>query len=90
MYAITPLGIGKKVGARSIRPDWELTDNETFTVDEWNDTMVLAEDGKSLRQGTPEELAEPETKSETLKLAELLRDKNVITQQDIDNADIKI
>ena len=57
MYALTPKGIGKKVGARSIRPDWGLAEGETFTVEDFNADMVLAEDGVSLREPTVEELA---------------------------------
>ena len=57
MYAITPKGIGKKVGARAIRPDWGLAEGETFTVEDFNADMVLAEDGISLREPTVEELA---------------------------------
>jgi hypothetical protein len=56
MYAITSKGIGKKVGARSILPDWDLAEGETFTVEEFNEDLVLAEDGVSLREPTAEEL----------------------------------
>ena len=64
MFAITPRGIGKKVGARAIRPDWDLVEGETFTVEDFNEDMVLAEDGISLRQGTDTELNPPPTYSE--------------------------
>lgn len=56
MFAITPNGIGKKVGARRIKPNWDLAEGETFTVEDFNEDLVLAEDGVSLRQGTYEEL----------------------------------
>ena len=59
MFAITPKGIGKKVGARSINPDWDLAAGETFTVEDFNADMVLAEDSVSIRQGTELELADP-------------------------------
>lgn len=64
MHAITPKGIGKKVGARAIRPDWGLAEGETFTVEDFNEGLVLAEDGISLRQGTDIELNPPPTYSE--------------------------
>ena len=57
MYAITPKGIGKKVGARAIRNTWELAEGETFKAEDFNADMVLAEDGISLREPTAEELA---------------------------------
>ena len=61
MYAITPKGIGKKVGARAIKPEWELVEGETFKAEDFNADMVLAEDGISLRQGTELELNPPPT-----------------------------
>lgn len=68
MYAITPNGVGKKVGARAIRPDWPLLKEETFTVDECKSTDVLAEDEVSLRTGAEEELNPPDTRTDTQKL----------------------
>ena len=59
MHAITPKGIGKPVGMRSIQPGWALGADETFTVNEWTEEMVLAEDGVSLRlRNSGEMLAE--------------------------------
>lgn len=55
MYAITPRGIGKSVGARSVRSDWPMTNGETFTVVEWNQDMVLNDDEISLRLRTDDE-----------------------------------
>lgn len=57
MYAITPNGIGEPVGARQIRPGASLISGETFTVDTWEPSMVLAEDGVSLRYPTPAEIS---------------------------------
>lgn len=54
-YAITPMGIGESVGARSIREGWNLTESEKFTVDYWNGDMVLSDDESSLRYRTDEE-----------------------------------
>ena len=59
MYAITPRGVGKKVGARAIEDEWPLEPGETFKSDAWAPNMVLAEDGQSLRPGTEAELAPP-------------------------------
>jgi hypothetical protein len=58
MWAITPNGTGKPVGARSIQEGWELAEGETFTVaeDAFRPGMVLAENGTSLREATPEDL----------------------------------
>jgi hypothetical protein len=56
MFAITPKGIGKQVGFRSIKPEWHLVEGETFTVDILPDNPVLAEDGKSLRSKTDAEM----------------------------------
>lgn len=53
MYAITPSGVGRPVGARAIEPGWPLADGETFAVDDWYEDLVLAEDGKSLRAARP-------------------------------------
>lgn len=52
MYAIKPYGVGKKVGARSVRPEWDLEEGETFKVDVFNKNMVLADDQVSLRAET--------------------------------------
>jgi len=60
MFAITPKGIGKKVGMRQVRPDFKLT-SEEFIVEDWNRDMVLNEDGVSLRKGTVIELDPPPT-----------------------------
>ena len=57
MYAITPHGIGKKVGARAIEPGWDLLVGEAFTIETFTIGLVLAEDGISLRQPTARELA---------------------------------
>lgn len=59
MHAITPLCIGKRVGARAIRPEWDLADGETFKTESWTPDSVLAEDGQSLRKGTLKELEKP-------------------------------
>lgn len=59
MWAIKPKGVGKRVGARRIKPNWSLTDSETFKVNEFDESLVLAEDGVSLRPGTVQELAPP-------------------------------
>ena len=69
MYAITPKGIGKPVGMRSIQPDWALVDGETFTVDDWTEDMVLAEDGVSLRLPTS---AEDLTEAKASRITEIL------------------
>ncbi len=68
MYAITPNGVGKKVGARATRSSWPLLDGETFTVDKCEKTDVLAKDGKSLRKGTEAELNPPDTRTNAQKL----------------------
>jgi len=57
VWAISPNGIGERVGARRVNPGWELNQNETFVVDEYFPTMVLDSDGLSLRYPTPSELA---------------------------------
>lgn len=56
MYAITPNGIGKKVGMRLIRTGWPLVAGEKFSVDEWNEDFVLSEDGASLRERSDNEV----------------------------------
>ena len=66
MYAIEPIEIGKPVGARAIQPEWELVEGETFKVEEWNESLVLAEDEVSLRSLTEEETAANE-EEESLK-----------------------
>lgn len=58
MYAITAKGIGRPVGARKIKPDWQLADGETFTVEQYSSGMVLAEDERSLRLPNEAELVE--------------------------------
>ena len=57
MWAITPNGIGKPVGARRINPDWDLGEGETFKVEDWSEDLVLADDGVSLRAKTADEAA---------------------------------
>lgn len=52
LYAITPHGVGKAVGARAISPDMPLELGETFTATTFTRDMVLAEDGVSLRLPT--------------------------------------
>lgn len=62
MFAITPNGIGKRVGMRRVRESWigsgdpsmDLAPNE-FVLDFFDLVMVLAEDGVSLRNKTPAE-----------------------------------
>lgn len=56
MYAITPKGIGKPVGWRSVQPGWPLADGETFVAAEDPNNKVLAEDGQSLRDCTAAEI----------------------------------
>ena len=56
MYAITPRGIGKIVGARAIRADWSLEPGETFTVESYDPVLVLAENEISLREKTQSEI----------------------------------
>lgn len=68
MYAIKPKGIGRKVGSRAIRSNWPLLDGETFTVSECKETYVLAEDERSLREGTRDELNPPDTRTNAQKL----------------------
>jgi len=68
MYAITPKGIGRTVGARAIRPEWTLMEGETFTVESFNEDDVLADDEKSLRKGTREELNPPDRRTNAQKL----------------------
>jgi len=68
MYAITPNGIGKKVGARAIRPEWSLMEGETFTVESFNEDDVLAEGERSLRAGTRDELNPPDRLTNAQKL----------------------
>jgi len=60
LWGITPHGVGKLVGWRCIEPGWELTPEETFSLeaDQVDETLVLAEDEASLREPTAEELAE--------------------------------
>lgn len=58
MYAITPNGVGRPVGARKIQEGWPLVDGETFTTEEASPKHVLAADGVSLRLGTDKELAQ--------------------------------
>lgn len=55
MFAITPNGVGKPVGARRIRDGWPLAEGETFTLpgDTVIDGMVLAADGVSLEPAPP-------------------------------------
>lgn len=69
-YAITPHGIGKQVGIRPIKPDWDLAAGETFKIEATDMesllAMVLAEDGVSLRPGTPQELAPRRTVAKSL------------------------
>ena len=72
MFAITPNGVGKPVGARSISSDWPLAVGESLKVEQWAPDMVLAEDGASLRKGTPEELAPPQASDEIAKIKERL------------------
>lgn len=52
--AITPKGVGEKVGFRTIQDDWPLGPGETFTVPEGTavENMVLAADGLSLEAKT--------------------------------------
>lgn len=57
-YAITPKGIGKRPGARCVRDDTPLASGETFFVSSFPPDLVLAEDGVSLRERTPEEIDE--------------------------------
>jgi len=66
MWAITPKGIGKPVGARAIQPDWDLSATEEFKTEEWSEDMILAEDGVSLRQERPDEVINRK-KNETLR-----------------------
>lgn len=54
MWAITSNGIGKTVTARSIEPDWELAEGETFKVEVWEPGMIW--DGATVRHPTEEEL----------------------------------
>jgi len=68
MYAIKPNGIGRKVGARAIRPEWTLKEGETFTVESYNPDDVLAEDEISLREGTRDELNPPDIRTNAEKL----------------------
>ena len=55
MYAITPRGIGKKVGARAIHTGMDLVNGETFKTTDWSEDMVLAEDEVSLRKAVGNE-----------------------------------
>lgn len=71
-YAIAPRGIGKPVGARLIEPGWPLAEGETFKTDNWNENMVLAADGKSLRPANRSDL-EPPKAAPAEKLAAFLR-----------------
>ena len=48
MWAITPFGVGNPVGARRIRPDWPLENEETFKAEDWHEGLVLADDEVSL------------------------------------------
>lgn len=77
MWAIRPEGVGKKVGARAIKPGWPLASGETFVVGEYHPGLVLAEDEKSLRPPTPqEELSSPEKTIVDL----IVEDKNMLTK----------
>ena len=55
-WAITPKGVGNRVGARSIQEDWSLETGETFTVDEFHGDVVLGNDLLSLRKMTQAEI----------------------------------
>ena len=55
-WAITPKGVGNRVGARSIQEDWSLETGEAFTVDKFHGDMVLSNDGISLRKMTQAEI----------------------------------
>lgn len=55
MWAVTPHGVGNPTTARTIEPDWELSEGETFKADEWSPDKVLAEDEVSLRDRTQTE-----------------------------------
>lgn len=68
MFAITTFGIGKPVTARSVMPDWELTEFETLKVEHWQQGMIW--DGETVRLPTQQELAEsPEQAAKRLEAA---------------------
>ena len=56
MYAIAPRGIGKPVGVRAIKPEWELVADEAFKVETIPAHPVLAEDEVSVREAVGAEL----------------------------------
>lgn len=67
LFAITPNGVGKPVGYRSIQPGWSLNAEETFEVEVATpEGLVLAEDALSLRVPTSIELNEQALEAATL------------------------
>lgn len=59
MYAISPRGAGKPVGARCIADAVQpLAEGETFVVPEWSPDLVLAANGASLRKASAVELTD--------------------------------
>lgn len=72
LFAITPRGVGRPVGARAINPGWPLAEGETFTVSVFEEGMVLGEDGFSVRRpAAAEKQAEAEDAAARAALADL-------------------
>lgn len=69
-YAITPQGTGQKPAARATDDTGALLPGESFAVPEggYDPSLVLAEDGASLRAQTPEDLAGEEARARIAQL----------------------
>jgi len=76
MFAITPRGIGKKVGARSIRQGDSLMEGETFVVEDFQESMILDQDGASLVVGDDIELVRATYLTHVDEWAEFMRSKS--------------
>lgn len=55
MYAIKSRGVGEPPSVRRVLPHWDLDDDE-IKVDAFPEGVVMAEDERSLRAPTPEEI----------------------------------
>ena len=84
MWAISPRGIGKPVGARAVTPGMPLVVGETFRAVDWSRDKVLAEDGVSLRLGTVDELDTEKPKRDKISQLKQAPNKSVTVQDLID------
>lgn len=75
-WAIIPKGIAKPVGRHAIEDNAELPSGAIFTLPEGTnfDGKVLAENGLSLRDGTPQEL-------DTTPTLDQIYDETILTQR---------